>query len=179
MYVNCKQLEVKHLPLLLTCTCKLCKAIHISCHIEFHHNTLCIHNTRTFLLLIFQHSSTIRRIYISIYNWQYFGICQAIPVAYNMQSTYIFWHIFQEISQLLQLSVTPTGILHIKKNQVFAYSCNWIIWTGFIRKISISMTRPVQNQRKLCYSVTDLFHLPFSCHSAIMLLHKFTLPEWN
>jgi len=71
------------------------------------------------LLLIFQHSSTIRRIYISIYNWQYFGICRAIPVAYYMQSTYILEHIFQEISQLIQLSVTPMGMLHVKN--IFKY----------------------------------------------------------
>jgi len=38
-----------------------------------------------------------------------------IPVAYYMQSTYIFEHKFQEISQLIQLSVTPTGMFHIRK----------------------------------------------------------------
>jgi hypothetical protein len=180
LYVNCKQLEVKHLPVLLTCSCKLCKPIHVPCHTEFHHNTSSILNTRRFLFLIFQHSFTTRKIYISIYNWLYFGICWVIPVAYYMQSTYIFEHIFQEILQLLQLSVTPNRDASYKKKiQVFTYGCNWIISNGFIRKICISMNRPVQNPCKLCNSVRDLFDVPFSCHNANMLLHKFNLPEWN
>jgi hypothetical protein len=126
LYVNCKHLEVKHLPVLLTCSCKLCKPIHVPCYIEFHHNTSHIQSTSRFLLLIFQHSFTIRKIYISFYNWLYFGICQVTPVAYYMQSTYIFEHIFQEILQLIQLSVTLTGMIHIRKKniQVFTYGCN-------------------------------------------------------
>jgi len=37
-----------------------------------------------------------------------------------MQSTYIFEHVFQEISKLIQLSVTLTEILHIRK-KIFKY----------------------------------------------------------
>jgi len=60
LHVNSTQLEVKHLPVLLTCSWKLCKKpIHVPRYIEFHHNTSCIQNIRTFLLLIFQDSSTI------------------------------------------------------------------------------------------------------------------------
>jgi hypothetical protein len=50
-----------------------------------------------FFVLILQYNSTIRRIYVSVRNGLYFGICWVIPVAYHTQSTSVFEHGFQEI----------------------------------------------------------------------------------
>lgn len=44
-----------------------------------------------FISLILQHNPTIRRIYISICNWQYFGIHRVIPSAHHTQNYFYIW----------------------------------------------------------------------------------------